>query len=254
MKYRHYSVDQRNIGIYLLPNLFTSASMFSGFFSIIIAFNSNFVLAAICIYLAAIMDFLDGRIARLTNTQSSFGAEYDSMADIVSFGVAPALIIYFWSLKNLNKFGWAIAFIYLSCVALRLSRFNSHIDHDLTFNIRYFVGLPCPAAAAVLAGFVWFFSNLGYHSGTFLLNIVTAIMTLYLSAMMISNINFKSFKDYDLKGKVVFIKSVFIVFIITVIFIDPSMTLFTIFMFYSVSGFIKVIFYKIRSYFFTYNK
>ena len=238
------SIEKRSKGIYILPNLFTSASLFAGFFAIITAFNHDFTLAAVCIYLAALMDTLDGRVARLTNTQSAFGAEYDALADIVSFGVAPALIIYFWALKHLNQFGWAVAFIYLACVALRLARFNTQTEDDLPQNTRYFTGLPCPAAAAAIAGFVWLCNNLGYTNATGGVTVLAAIIILYLSTMMISNIHFRSFKDYDLKGKVVFTKAVLIVFTITVIFIDPSMTLFFIFMLYALSGSFSAIYSK----------
>lgn len=224
--------------IYILPNLFTSASLFSGFYSIIAAFNSHFILASVCIYIAAVMDLLDGRVARLTNTQSAFGAEYDSLADIVSFGVAPALIIYFWAVKHLHQFGWAVAFIYLACVALRLARFNTQLDNNNSSEgRRYFMGLSCPASAATIAGFVWFCNSIGYSSAQGWVTCFSTIVTLYLSAMMVSNIKFRSFKDYDLKGKVVFTQTVAVVFIIAIIFIDPSITLFVIFMMYSLSGF-----------------
>ena len=239
-----HSIEKRSKGIYILPNLFTSASLFSGFFAIIVAFNHDFILAAVCIYLAALMDTLDGRVARLTNTQSVFGAEYDALADIVSFGVAPALIIYFWALKHLNQFGWAVAFIYLASVALRLARFNTHTEDDLSLSTRYFNGLPCPAAAATIAGLVWLFNNIGYANAAGWISVLAAIITLYLSTMMISNVHFRSFKDYDLKGKVVFTKTVLIIFTITIIFIDPSMTLFFIFMLYSLSGSFSAIYAK----------
>ncbi|WP_395947559.1 CDP-diacylglycerol--serine O-phosphatidyltransferase [Caedibacter taeniospiralis] len=227
---------QRSRGIYILPNLFTSASLFAGFYSIIAAFNSHFVLASVCIYIAAIMDSLDGRVARLTNTQSAFGAEYDSLADIVSFGVAPALIIYFWAVKHLAQFGWAVAFIYLACVGLRLARFNTQLDDNTPESKRYFTGIPCPAAAAAIAGFVWFCNTLGHSSAEGWITFFAAVITLYLSAMMVSNIKFRSFKDYDLKGKVVFTQTVLVVFIIAIIFIDPSITLFVVFMTYALSG------------------
>ena len=240
---------KRRKSIYILPNLFTSANMLCGFFAIIVAFNFNFILSAICIYLSAFMDTLDGRIARLTNTQSNFGAEYDSMSDIVSFGVAPAVIVYLWSLKNIYQLGLVITFIYLSCVALRISRFN--VDHyiankDFSLNLRYFIGLPCPAAASTIAGFVWFFNNLGYNVGTSWLNFFTGIIVLYLSALMISNINFRSFKDYKFKCRMSFSKSsVLIVLIITVIFLDPAVILFFIFMIYAISGMFSFIYLKI---------
>ena len=232
------SDKSRSKGIYILPNLFTSGSLFVGFFSIISAFNSNFTLAAICIYLAAILDTLDGRVARLTNTESAFGAEYDSLVDIVSFGVAPALIIYFWALKNLYQFGWAVSFIYLACVALRLARFNSQLDGDCS---RHFIGLPCPSAAATIAGFVWLCSSAGYHIGSGFVTVLVTLISLYVSTMMVSNIKFRSFKDYDVKGRVVFIQAVAVVLIITVIFTAPAITLFTTFMLYSLSGVVSLI-------------
>ena len=233
---------QRSKGIYILPNLFTSASLFAGFYSIIAAFNSNFVLASVCIYIAAIMDSLDGRVARLTNTQSTFGAEYDSLADIVSFGVAPALIVYFWAVKHLHQFGWAVAFVYLACVGLRLARFNAQLDDNSPESKRYFTGLPCPASAAAIVGFVWFCNSLGYTAAEGWVTFFATIITLYLSAMMVSNIKFRSFKDYDLKGKVVFTQAVLVVFIIAIIFIDPSVTLFVVFMAYALSGTIARLF------------
>ena len=227
---------QRGKSIYILPNLFTSASLFAGFFAIIAAFNSQFILASVCIYLAAIMDSLDGRVARLTNTQSAFGAEYDSLADIVSFGVAPALIIYFWAVHHLDQYGWAISFIYLACVALRLARFNTQVDDDSPDSKRYFTGLPCPAAAVTVAGFVWLCNSAGYHSAEGWVTFLASVISLYLSSMMVSNIKFRSFKDYDLKGKMVFTQSVLVVFVIAIVFIDPSITLFIIFMGYALSG------------------
>lgn len=236
--------EQRGKGIYILPNLFTSASLFAGFFAIIAAFNSHFVTSAVCIYLAAIMDSLDGRVARLTNTESTFGAEYDSLSDIVSFGVAPALMIYFWAVQYIDRLGWAISFIYLACVALRLARFNANLDDDSPMGKRYFTGLPCPPAAAVIAGFVWLCNRSGYQLADNWLIFLAAVITLYLSAMMVSNIKFRSFKDYDLKGKLVFTQAVIVVFIIAVIFIDPSITLFAIFMLYALSGSFAVLFLK----------
>ncbi|WP_119344219.1 CDP-diacylglycerol--serine O-phosphatidyltransferase [Facilibium subflavum] len=235
--------EHRSKGIYILPNLFTSASLFAGFFAIVSAFNSHFILSAVCIFLAAIMDSLDGRVARLTNTQSAFGAEYDSLADIVSFGVAPALIIYFWAVKHIAQFGWAVSFIYLACVALRLARFNTQLEEQ---SKRYFTGLPCPSAAATIAGFVWFCNSLGYKVAQGGVTFFATIITLYLSAMMVSNIKFRSFKDFDLKGKLVFTQAVLVVFFIAVIFIDPSITLFVIFMLYALSGSFAAVFFKYR--------
>ena len=141
-------------GIYLLPNLFTSAALFAGFYAIVQAMNANFEQSAIAIFIAMLMDGLDGRVARMTNTQSAFGAEYDSLSDMVSFGVAPALIMYTWALQPMQKLGWIAAFIYCACAALRLARFNTKLE-DPFQDKRYFQGLPSPAAAALLAGFVW---------------------------------------------------------------------------------------------------
>ena len=141
-------------GIYLLPNLFTSGALFAGFYAIVAAMNFKFEPAAIAIFIAMVMDGLDGRVARMTNTTSAFGAEYDSLSDMVSFGVAPAIIMYVWALKPLGKLGWIAAFIYCACAALRLARFNTKLEDPLQ-DKRYFQGLPSPAAAALLAGFVW---------------------------------------------------------------------------------------------------
>lgn len=226
--------------IYILPNLFTSASLFAGFYSIIATFNSHFTLASMYICIAAIIDSLDGRVARLTNTQSLFGAEYDSLTDIVSFGVAPALIIYFWTLSNLEQCGWIIAFIYLICVGLRLARFNIQLSYigDSTGSKSkdYFIGLPCPAAAVTIAGFVSFCNSLGYTVSVSWIMYVGILMIAYLSTMMVSNIKFRSFKDYRLKEKMVFIQIVFIGIAVIIIFTDPAVILFIVFILYSLSG------------------
>ena len=150
---RRESDSLRARGIYLLPNLFTSAALFAGFYAIVQAMNSNFELSAIAIFIAMVLDGLDGRVARMTNTTSAFGAEYDSLSDMVSFGVAPALIMYVWALKPMGKLGWIAAFIYCACAALRLARFNTKLEDDHQ-DKRYFQGLPSPASAALLAGFV----------------------------------------------------------------------------------------------------
>ena len=235
----------QNKTIYILPNLFTSASLFSGFFAIISAFNNQFILAAICIFLAALMDSLDGRVARLINAQSAFGAEYDSLADVVSFGVAPALLIYFWTVHYLNQVGWAIAFIYLACVSLRLARFNTKIDLNNDKNdTHYFYGLPCPAAAMNIAGFVWFFCNMGFLGSEPLVTCFSLMMIIYLSIMMISNVKFRSFKDFSVRKKMIFIHSISIIFFIIIIFIEPSITLFIILSCYSLSGIVRILYFR----------
>ena len=189
------------------------------------------------------MDTIDGRVARLTNTQSPFGAEYDALADIVSFGVAPALIIYFWAFKNLHQLGWVIAFIYLASVALRLARFNTHLEDNPSLNRLYFNGLPSPASAVTIAALVWLFNNIGYANSSKWVGLLTTIITLYLSTMMMSSIHFKSLNNYNLKGKIIK-KLVLIIFSITIMLIEPSVALFSIFMFYALSGIFSVIYSK----------
>ena len=155
-------MDLRRRGIYLLPNLFTTAALFAGFYAIVQAMNSRFEHAAVAIFVAMVFDGLDGRVARLTHTQSEFGAEYDSLSDMVSFGVAPSLVIYEWALKDLGKWGWFAAFIYCAGTALRLARFNTNID---VVDKRYFQGLPSPAAAGLMAGMIWVFNDYHVHGG-----------------------------------------------------------------------------------------
>ena len=186
-------------GIYLLPSVLTTFGMFAGFYSIISSINGDFTIAAISILIAMFWDTLDGRVARLTNTQSAFGAEYDSLADLVSFGLAPALLVYQWTLYELGRFGWLAAFVYLACAALRLARFNTQVG---IADKRYFQGLPSPAAAGVIASMIWlkiwtFASfdsdviSLGYYLG--------AGITILCGLLMVSNIRYYSFKEFDSK-------------------------------------------------------
>ena len=223
--------ESKNFGIYLLPNLFTTAAIFSGFYAIVAAMNGRFSSAAIAIFIAAILDSLDGRVARMTNTQSKFGAEYDSLADIVSFGVAPALIVYSWALKPLGQVGWLAAFLFVAGNALRLAKFNSNLGKG---GKRYFYGLPVPASACLIAGIVWVGNR--YEAGGTGLSIIMAIVMLYLSVMMVSNVKYRSFKDFDLKGKVGFTSVVFVVLLYACIALDPAHVLFVIFGLYAISG------------------
>lgn len=218
-------------GIYLLPNLLTTAALFSGFYSIVAALKGFFDIAAIAVFFAMIADTLDGRIARLTNTQTAFGAQYDSLSDMVAFGVAPALVIYSWSLSRLGKLGWLVAFVYAAATALRLARFNTQVEHA---DKRYFQGLPCPAAAGVVAGMVW----LGYVYGIegFIMAIPTAILTFLIAVFMVSSIRYHSFKKVDIKGKISFFVGVLIVLMIAAIAIDPPDVLFAIFFLYAFIG------------------
>ncbi|MFV2054883.1 MAG: CDP-diacylglycerol--serine O-phosphatidyltransferase [Thiohalomonadales bacterium] len=218
-------------GIYLLPNLFTTACLFAGFFAIVTAMSGNFESAAIAIFIAMIMDGLDGRVARLTNTQSEFGAQYDSLADMVSFGLAPSLVIYLWALSSLGKLGWLAAFVYTAGTALRLARFNTQAA---TVGKRYFQGLASPAAAALIAGLVWV--GTAYVSDGADWRIAAFFITLFAGLLMVSNVRYRSFKDLDLKGKIPFVALITIVSVFVFISIDPPQVLFAIFLGYAVSG------------------
>jgi CDP-diacylglycerol--serine O-phosphatidyltransferase len=223
--------ENRPRGIYLLPNLFTIGSFFAGFFAIVSSFNSNYDNAAIAIFIAMIMDSLDGRVARLTNTMTAFGAEFDSLADMVSFAVAPAVLAYIWNLSSFGKFGWISAFIYMVAVALRLARFNTQLGN---VDKRYFQGLPCPSAAAVVTSFVWICYDFG-NTGT-VAALVLAFIIIVVSVLMVSNIRFRSFKDAELKNNVSFMVILATVLIIVLITFDPSKVLFVVFAGYAVSG------------------
>ncbi|PCI40029.1 MAG: CDP-diacylglycerol--serine O-phosphatidyltransferase [Thiotrichales bacterium] len=215
--------------IYLLPNLFTTGSLFAGFYAIISATHHNFTNAAIAIFLAMILDALDGRIARLINAESAFGAEYDSLADIVSFGVTPALVIYNANLMHLGKLGWLCAFLYMACVALRLARFNIQTSEK-----RYFVGLPCPAGAGFMASLVWVCDI--YKFNGYYYQIMVAVLTIFVALLMVSNIRFRSFKDIDIKTHVHF--KVIILVLLTYIIISwhPAQILFVLSFGYVCSG------------------
>ncbi len=223
--------QQRRRGIYLLPNLLTTAALFFGFFAIVSAMGDQFEKAAIGIFLAMIFDGLDGRIARLTNTQSAFGAEYDSLSDMVSFGLAPALVIYEWSLHSLGKLGWLAAFIYTAAAALRLARFNTQLAQA---DKRYFQGLASPAAAAIIAGLVWVGSD--YHFTGVNMNYIAFGMTILTGLLMVSNIRYFSFKDFDARNRVPFVALLIIVLVFVLISIDPPQVLFAAFLIYLFSG------------------
>ncbi|MCB1622740.1 MAG: CDP-diacylglycerol--serine O-phosphatidyltransferase [Thiothrix sp.] len=228
----------RRRGIYLLPNLFTTGALFAGFYAIVAAMQGNFETAAIAVFIAMILDGLDGRVARMTNTQTSFGAEYDSLSDLVSFGLAPGLIMYQWSLVHLRdmgaawgKAGWLAAFIYVACAALRLARFNTQIGK---VDKRFFIGLPSPAAAAVMVGCVWVFHDLAIVGRN--LQLPSLLLTLSIGLLMVSNVSYYSFKDFDLRRRVPFIMLLGIVLVIVLTTIDPPKVLFTFFMVYALSG------------------
>ena len=219
-------------GIYLLPNAFTTAALFCGFYAIVQAMNLKFEHACWAIFIAMVLDGLDGRIARLTNTQSEFGAQYDSLSDMVSFGAAPALVIYEWSLRGLGKFGWLAAFVYCAGAALRLARFNTNIE---VVDKRYFQGLPSPAAAAMVAGFILMMSDLEY-SGVDMAWISWGI-ALFAGLTMVTNVPFYSFKDVNFRKSVPFIVVFLIALGLALVSIDPPKVLMPLFVFYGLSGY-----------------
>ncbi len=226
-------------GIYILPNLFTTASLFAAFYSIVASQQNRYEVAAIAIFIGMIADGLDGRIARMTNTQTSFGAEYDSLSDMVTFGVAPALLYYSWSLHHFGKLGWLISFIYTAAVALRLARFNTQID---TADKRYFQGLSCTMAGAFMASFVWVCNHYGVdiiESPSVI--ILTAIIAFTIAMLMVSNIRYNSYKDIDLKGKVPFLYILLIVILFVAIAANPAVILFCASFLYVASGPLKTL-------------
>lgn len=232
--------SSRARGIYLLPNLFTTAGLFAGFYAIVSSMNHQFESAAIAIFVAMICDGLDGRVARMTNTQSEFGAEYDSMADMVSFGMAPALIAYNWGLSSLGKIGWLASFIYCAGAALRLARFNTQVG---VADKRFFQGLASPAAAAVIAGGVWLGNE--YQLVGHEINVLVALVTALAGILMVSNFRYHSFKEVDWRSKVNFITILMIVGIFVVISVDPAAILFLGFCIYALSGPVLTV-YQVR--------
>jgi CDP-diacylglycerol--serine O-phosphatidyltransferase len=229
------AIGLRRRGIYLLPNLFTTAALFAGFYAIVQAMNLRFEVAAVAIYIAMVLDGLDGRVARLTRTQSEFGAEYDSLSDMVSFGAAPALVIYEWALKGLGKLGWVAAFVYCAGAALRLARFNTNID---VVDKRWFQGLPSPMGAALVAGLVWVMNDLGFGGETWLAWLAWSV-TMFAGITMVTNVPFYSFKDINLKKSVPFWAVLAIVAALTVIATKPAVVLFLLVVAYSVSGYVQ---------------
>jgi CDP-diacylglycerol--serine O-phosphatidyltransferase len=218
-------------GIYILPNLFTTAALFAGFYAIVQAMNGQFEYAPIAIFVAMIMDGLDGRVARWTHTESDFGAQYDSLSDMVSFGLAPALVMYEWALSGLGKLGWLAAFLYAAAAALRLARFNIQTGGDS----RYFTGLPSPSAAALLAGLVWVLhTNYGVPGKE--VSFIALGVTVFAGLSMVSNIRYHSFKHLDVKNRVSFMAVIAVVLVFVLVSLDPPQVLFMGFLVYSLSG------------------
>lgn len=222
---------ERRSGIYLLPNLFTTGSLFSAFYSIVASFKGQYEVAVMAIFIGMIADGLDGRIARMTNTQTAFGAEYDSLSDMVTFGVAPSLLLYCQSVHQLGKFGWLIAFVYTAAVALRLARFNTQVE---TADKRYFQGLSCPPAAAAIAAFsLWCHQN---EWTNIVVSVIVGALAIVLAVLMVSNIRYYSFKDLDFKGKIPFLHVLLIVLLFVAVAANPPVVLFISFMAYVLSG------------------
>lgn len=225
--------ELRRRGIYLLPNLFTTGALFAGFYAIVQAMNGRYEYSAIAIFVAMVLDGLDGRVARMTHTQSAFGAEYDSLSDMVSFGAAPSLVIYEWALKDMGKLGWVAAFIYCAGAALRLARFNTNID---IVDKRYFQGLPSPAAAALIAGLIWVLHNLGVSGDD--ARWYACLLTMFAGVTMVSNIPYWSGKDINLRRSVPFMVIVAIMLAFALISSYPEGTLFALFLVYALSGYV----------------
>jgi len=229
----------RRKGIYVLPNLFTLAALFSGFYAIVMAMAGRFEQSVYGIFAAAVLDSLDGRVARMTHTQSTFGEQMDSLSDMVSFGAAPALIMYSWALHDLGRWGWFAAFVYLAGAALRLARFNTNIA---VVDKRYFQGVPSPAAAALVISLMWACVDFGVTMDR-KLEWVAFGFTLYAGLTMVTNAPFYSFKDFSLKRSVPFVTLVVIMLGIALINLDPPRVLFGLFCAYGLSGYV-VYFYK----------
>jgi CDP-diacylglycerol---serine O-phosphatidyltransferase len=225
-------LKQRIKGIYMLPNMITLAALFGGFYAVVMAMNGRYDLATVAIFLAMVLDSLDGRVARMTNTQSAFGEQMDSLSDMVSFGAAPALIAYEWTLRGLGRWGWIAAFVYVACAALRLARFNVNTG---VVDKRFFQGLPSPAAAALVAGFIWLTTELEVPAADLAWPMFA--LTLYAGLTMVTNVPFYSFKDYSLKRSVPFAAIVLVALFIAVINIHPPTVLFGVFLLYGLSGY-----------------
>lgn len=236
-----FNPELRRKGIYILPNLFTTAALFSGFYAVVMAMQGGFEKAVMAIFVAMVLDGLDGRVARLTRTQSAFGAEYDSLSDMVSFGAAPSLVMYEWALRDLGRLGWIAAFIYCAGAALRLARFNTTLE---VMDKRYFQGLPSPAAAALVAGFIWVAVDSGFAGSDFPL--LAAATTIFAGVTMVTNVRFYSFKDINLRKSVPFFVVAAIALAFALMALKPEVTLFGFFVLYALSGYVMALFRMTR--------
>jgi CDP-diacylglycerol--serine O-phosphatidyltransferase len=224
--------ERRRRGIYILPNLFTTANLFAGFYAIVQAMNGNYEYAAVAIFIAMLLDGVDGRVARMTHTQSEFGVEYDSLCDMLSFGAAPALVVYEWALRGMGKLGWIAAFIYCAGAALRLARFNTNVG---VVDKRFFQGLPSPAAASLIAGLVWVVNDFGVSGED--VRVYACALTIFAGLTMISNVPYWSGKEINLRKSVPFIvvAAIAIFFALTAFY--PPGVMFALFLVYAGSGY-----------------
>ena len=229
----HAIETARKRGIYILPNLFTTLALFAGFYAIVQGMNHEFEKSAIAIFVAMVLDSLDGRVARLTRTQSAFGAEYDSLSDMVSFGAAPALVMYEWALRDMGRLGWIAAFVYCAGAALRLARFNTQLS---VADKRWFTGLPSPAAAALVAGMIWVFNDYHVRGGD--VKWIAAAVTVYAGVTMVTTVKFYSGKDINLRRAVPFWMALIFVVVLLLISSAPSLVLWGVMLCYGVSGYV----------------
>ncbi|MBT4964238.1 MAG: CDP-diacylglycerol--serine O-phosphatidyltransferase [Francisellaceae bacterium] len=224
--------------IYLLPNLLTTAALFSGFYAIVMSMHGVYESAAIAIFVAMIFDGLDGRVARLMGAQSEFGEQYDSLSDMVCFGLTPSLVLYSWGLSSLGKIGWLASFVYTAATCLRLARFNTQANKN------DFIGIPCPAAAAVIASLVWLSADLEVPGRS--LSNFAAVISVAVSLLMVSNVKFSSFKEIDIKGNVPFVSMIVVVLLFALVAWDPPKVLFVISLIYALSGPVMLLLSKVR--------
>lgn len=223
----------RKKGIYLLPNLFTTAALFAGFYAIVRAMDGLYEQSAVAIFIAMILDGMDGRVARLTRTQSPFGAEYDSLSDMVSFGVAPALVVYVWALKDMGRLGWIAAFIFCAGAAVRLARFNTKLD---VADKRWFQGLPSPSAAALVAGLVWIMNDFGLTGAD--VRWWAWAVTIFAGITMVTNVRYYSFKEVNMKKSIPFVAMLLIILGFAVVQYNAPLALFSFFVSYALSGYV----------------
>lgn len=234
----HIEASRRRRAVYLLPNLFTTAGLFAGFYAIVAAMGEKFHIAAIAVIIAMLLDGIDGRVARMTGTQSEFGAQYDSMADLVSFGLAPSLVMYKWSLVSMaqlggqwGKIGWLAAFFYAAMAAMRLARFNVQIGQ---VDKRYFYGLASPSAATLLVSFIWLAEDLGWSGDV--LWVPALVLTVAAGALMVSPVLYYSFKDVKRKDRIPYLGILLVVLALILVAIDPPKVIFLVFFAYAISG------------------